>query len=1122
MSIATQAFRMIAAVAVAASLSACSSEESSNNRRDRGNNDPDAAADAQIDAGGDMAQSDGGQDAEVDMSADMPADIGADAADIGADMAGGDADMAPGAWPAGVIMIPLDAAGVGSVTTDYTMGTSLASMDWARSPGVGCWTNPTEDEFFQSNHVSFAIDGTVDAWSDVTVTVTPNDPTMEVNPYVLVQGPNQFDVPTAVAEVDFCHRPLQLGPNTTTSVTFRVHAEGPNNVFIGVANRDRWANDDTGGFTVDVQVTPVAAPDRCYADVLEPGKFPPHVNALTLDPATSRLAVYDTLAGGAPPCELTYLNDQFCAPTTQFDRFQGTHKFYAVDSLIPADSFVTVTVTPDPGDDISLYGGTQSVTSFYVPPNYNVLGNCEASNDTTPGGGSNPGQVESFAVLTGTGDKNLMFAVAAPQPGVPDDEVGYTISIEVISTSTDDCTEADYNAVSGLSAWPTSVSVIPIDPNGMGSVQGDTTVGAPLCTLDWAASSQTACFPATENAHFGGNVAFYAIDATAGSKVSVTVTPEPDVDVSVVGYRIGPDSYTVPPLVPSVVNCEASYPFAIGTPANPGVIEHIEFLNPTPNTYQYFIMVAGHENGLHDGAYTIDVEITEPPPPHCPESLPGSTYPTWPGHVTVLPVDAQGAATGSGDLADGACMNLEFAAQSSVACFPATRFDRYEGNHVFYALDQPLPPESEMTITITPAAGVDINAYGIQAGTTSYPVPPAIPSALCEASYGLAGPNPGTPEVLFFSNPSKTSSYNIFFAVAGPTGTTAGAYDIDVSTVTNVTHCPQSLPGPMGLADWPANVGSIAFDASGDFTTQADLTTGDCVNLEFAENSSVACFPATRFDRYEGNHSFYALDQPMPPNSVLTVTLEPAPGVEANLYGMQIGSTEYVVPPAVPSAICEASYGLVGPNPGEIETIAFYNPSDTAMYNILVGVAGGRGVTSGMYRLHAHLSVGVTHCEGSLPGSSYDAWPSSVELVTLAGSSAQVVGDLSQGACTNLDWAASSQTACFPATDFPDFEGNHVFYALDAPLPPNTTATVTATSTSGTPISLYGYTAGTKSYFVPPYTPITVACEYEISTANTASIQLNTGANPFSLFFGVAGPSGATSGGYTIDVSTTP
>ena len=75
--------------------------------------------------------------------------------------------------------------------------------------------------------------------------------------------------------------------------------------------------------------------------------------------------------------------------------------------------------------------------------------------------------------------------------------------------------------------------------------------------------------------------------------------------------------------------------------------------------------------------------------------------------------------------------------------------------------------------------------------------------------------------------------------------------------------------------------------------------------------------------------------------------MTPDPDVEVNLYGYQTGTSNYYLPPNIPSVVaCEASFNASlshEPNPGVTEAITFYNASDSNSYNIFFAVAGNSG-----------------------------------------------------------------------------------------------------------------------------------------------------------------------------------
>ncbi len=141
----------------------------------------------------------------------------------------------------------------------------------------------------------------------------------------------------------------------------------------------------------------------------------------------------------------------------------------------------------------------------------------------------------------------------------------------------------------------------------------------------------------------------------------------------------------------------------------------------------------------------------------------------------------------TGNLKDGGKLSsLRWAEQSNVACFPGTRFEMFNGNHVFYRIT--LPAASSMTITVTPKDGKAINLYALRQGMKQQQTPPDISSAIsCEASYPIyanvsktkrvTNKDDGTRKVEYIS---VNSPYSILIGVAGAEGLTEGDFTLKV------------------------------------------------------------------------------------------------------------------------------------------------------------------------------------------------------------------------------------------------------------------------------------------------------------------------------------------------------
>ncbi len=150
----------------------------------------------------------------------------------------------------------------------------------------------------------------------------------------------------------------------------------------------------------------------------------------------------------------------------------------------------------------------------------------------------------------------------------------------------------------------------------------------------------------------------------------------------------------------------------------------------------------------------------------------------------VIDIELTGGTTlVTGNLDRGAPMPLRWAESSQVACFPGTRFNEFQGNHVLYRMV--MPPYSELKITVTPKDKKKrTNVYALRLGENNYDLPPNIVRAIsCEAAYPIyAGtPNyraPAKPKSVEYISINK--GYNIVIGVAGAERVIAGEYELKI------------------------------------------------------------------------------------------------------------------------------------------------------------------------------------------------------------------------------------------------------------------------------------------------------------------------------------------------------
>ena len=149
----------------------------------------------------------------------------------------------------------------------------------------------------------------------------------------------------------------------------------------------------------------------------------------------------------------------------------------------------------------------------------------------------------------------------------------------------------------------------------------------------------------------------------------------------------------------------------------------------------------------------------------------------------VIELDSQSEMSIKGNLNNGSIMPLEWATNSSVACFPSTRFNEFRGNHILYRIT--LPAASEIDITVTPTNKKDrINVYALRFGEDNLSAPPEVSSAIsCEAGYTIYT---GQPNYKIANKPKSVSlmsiqkSYTIVIGVAGAIDTMEGDYELGI------------------------------------------------------------------------------------------------------------------------------------------------------------------------------------------------------------------------------------------------------------------------------------------------------------------------------------------------------
>ena len=143
-----------------------------------------------------------------------------------------------------------------------------------------------------------------------------------------------------------------------------------------------------------------------------------------------------------------------------------------------------------------------------------------------------------------------------------------------------------------------------------------------------------------------------------------------------------------------------------------------------------------------------------------------------------------------------------------------------------------------------------------------------------------------------------------------------------------------------------AIAGTVEMPAGDPLSTHdGDLAAGKEVELGWAAQSNVACFPGPDFKYFNGNHQFYTLTQHK--NHDLYIRAMPESGVDLSMYVMQNAKPDDAKPPDIEMAWrCHKAYK---DNPGEAETLKIdgYNRD----FSVLIGITGPNAAKTGKYKL---------------------------------------------------------------------------------------------------------------------------------------------------------------------------
>ena len=331
-------------------------------------------------------------------------------------------------------------------------------------------------------------------------------------------------------------------------------------------------------------------------------------------------------------------------------------------------------------------------------------------------------------------------------------------------------------SMSVLGQFPSQVKNVDVQPNAVTEYSGDLSDGAFIEDLSWADRSSTACWPGTQNAKFRGHHVLHGFSIPPYSELTVTLIPKnKNANFSLYGYQVGANNFVVPPQMTSCVSCEADHKW--DRPRRGQTQDHTRsiFFNAIKNPYNIVVAAVGGE-GQTSGAYTLKFDLKSRVIDTRPQDA-----------LKIYAAEARKGETVAykGDLADGTVIrSLDWADNSSVACFPGTQNKKFNGHHVFFVTE--IPRYSVMDITLIPDdKNSNFSLYAYQDGTTSKAFPPELHSCVsCEADHKWDYPKRGKTQdhTRSVSLNAVNNPYRVVIGVAGAEGLKQGGFRIQIAT----------------------------------------------------------------------------------------------------------------------------------------------------------------------------------------------------------------------------------------------------------------------------------------------------------------------------------------------------
>jgi hypothetical protein len=141
-------------------------------------------------------------------------------------------------------------------------------------------------------------------------------------------------------------------------------------------------------------------------------------------------------------------------------------------------------------------------------------------------------------------------------------------------------------------------------------------------------------------------------------------------------------------------------------------------------------------------------------------------------------------------------------------------------------------------------------------------------------------------------------------------------------------------------------------DRDPDISQTGDLSTGTTIDLGWADDAEIACFPGNENVNFNGNNVFFTEEKSN--KGFVYIVVDPEAGVDTSFYVLEYtGAPDETPPDVTHPARCDAGYDQSGDhNPGSPDAVELDGFPERTME---IGVAGANGATSGAFTLSIWL-----------------------------------------------------------------------------------------------------------------------------------------------------------------------